>query len=231
MPMRAATVVAGALVVGAWLAAAPPRTEAAAAGAGMTIRGTVTDVSGAPVAADTVRLLKTRKVRVLGAAPDADQAVEEARARTDAEGRFSIDAAVDHAFPFWFVRFYDPATFDGVKYRQPADLDVSRQVREGASIDAGVVLKFHPDWPQVRAMVEQYGAASRRGQILRSLGLPTRRGQGEDGHDVWVFSAAGVTYVLDGDRVVETRRGATGAPPPPPPPEGGPVPAEKVEGS
>jgi hypothetical protein len=227
--MRAATVFAGGLVAGAWLAAAPPPTVAAAAGAAMSIRGVITDTSGAPVAADTVRLLKTRKVRVLGAAPDADQAIEEARARTDAEGRFTIDAAIDNAFPFWFVRFYDPATFDGVKYRLPADLDVSRQVRAGAVIDAGVVLKFHPDWPQVRALVDEYGASSRRGQILRSLGLPTRRTPGDEGHETWEFARAGVTYVLDGDRVIETRRAPTAGQPPAP--TSGPVPAEKVEGS
>ena len=227
--MRAATVFAGGLVAGAWLAATPPPTVAATAGGAMTIRGQVTDAGGAPVPADTVRLLKTRRVKVLGAAPDADQAIEEARARTDAEGRFTIDAAIDHAFPFWFVRFYDPATFDGVKYRLPADLDVSRQVREGAVIDAGVVLKFHPDWPQVRTLVDQYGAASRRGQILRSLGLPTRRTPGDEGHETWEFARAGVIYVLDGDTVVETRRTApaTG----PTPPKSDPVPAEKVEGS
>lgn len=227
--MRAATLVTGGLVAGAWLALLPPPGTAASAGAAMTIRGQVTDATGAPVAADTVRLLKTRKVRVLGAAPDADQAIEEARARTDAEGRFTIDAAVDHAFPFWFVRFYDPGTFDGVKYRLPADLDISRQVREGASIDAGVVLKFHPDWPQVRALVEDYGAASRRGQIVRSLGLPTRRTAGEEGREIWEFAKAGVTYVLEGDRVVETRRTKPAAEPPAP--KGAPVAAEKVEGS
>jgi len=227
--MRAATLFAGGLVAGAWLAAAPPPTVAAAAGAGMTIRGQITDASGAPVPADTVRLLKTRRVKVLGAAPDADQAIEEARGRTDVDGHFTIDAAIDHAFPFWFVRFYDPATFDGVKYRLPSDLDVSRQVREGAVIDAGVVLKFHPDWPQVRALVDEYGAASRRGQILRSLGLPTKRSPGEEGRETWEFARAGVTYLLEGDKVIETRRTApaTG----PTPPKGDPVPAEKVEGS
>jgi len=227
--MRSATLVTGGLVAGAWLAVTPPTGAAAAAGAGMTIRGQVTDATGSPVPADTVRLLKTRKVRVLGAAPDADQAIEEARARTDAEGRFSLDAAVDHAFPFWFVRFYDPATFDGVKYRLPADLDISRQVRDGATIEAGVVLKMHPDWPQVRALVEEYGAASRRGQILRSLGLPSRRTPGEEGRETWEFAKAGVTYVLEGDRVVETRRDAPRAEPAAP--KNAPVAAEKVEGS
>lgn len=229
MRMRAATIVAGGLVAGAWFAAAPAASVAAPAAAGMTIRGRITDTDGAPVPAGTVRLLKTRRVKVLGAAPDADQAIEEARTRTDAEGQYTLDAAIDNAFPFWFVRFYDPATFDGVKYRMPADLDVSRQVRAGALIDAGVVLKFHPDWPQVRALVEEYGAASRRGQILRSLGMPTRRTAGDEGMETWEFARAGVTYVLDGDKVIETRHAQ---PPkgPVPPKKAEPVPAEKAEG-
>lgn len=228
MRMRAATIVAGGLVA-AWCAAAPAASVAAPAAAAMTIRGRITDADGAPVAADTVRLLKTRRVKVLGAAPDADQAIEEARTRTDADGQYTLDAAIDNAFPFWFVRFYDPATFDGVKYSLPADRDVSRQVRAGALIDAGVVLKFHPDWPQVRAMVEEYGAASRRGQILRSLGMPTRRTAGDEGRVTWEFARAGVTYVLDGDTVIETRH----AQPPKgqaPPKKADPVPAEKAEG-
>jgi hypothetical protein len=202
--------------------------SAADRGAVLTIQGSVSDAAGAPVPAAVVRVLKTRKVRVLGAAPDADQAVEEARARTGADGRYSIELPLDHAFPFWFVRFYEARSFDAVKYRLPQDTDISRRMRPGASIEASVVLQFHPDWPQVKALVEQYGAASRRGQILRSLGLPTRRQPGEGGLETWEYPASGVAYLLDGDRVVETRRFD-------PTPASGQdrdaVPAEKVEGS
>jgi hypothetical protein len=227
MAMRSSAGWAGGVV--AALAIATGASDAAAGDrdAALSIHGAVTDASGAPVPAATVRVLKTRRVRVLGAAPDADQAVEEARGRTDADGRYTIDVQVDHAFPFWFVRFYDPAIFDGVKYRTPQDIDISRQIRAGATIDANAVLQFHPDWPRVKALVEQYGAASRRGQILRSLGLPGKRVPGEGGRESWEYPAAGVAYLLDGDVVVETRRfepvRQKGKP-------GDPVPAEKVEG-
>jgi hypothetical protein len=174
--------------------------------AAMTITGAVSDASGAPVAAATVRVLKTRRVRVLGSQTGADQAVEEARVRTDAEGRYTVDVPIDNAFPFWFVRFYDPKSFDGVKYRLPDDVDISRRVLAGATIEAKAVLQFHPDWPKVRGLVDQYGAASRRGQILRSLGLPARRAPGGEGRETWEFPAAGVAYLLEGDRVIETRR-------------------------
>ena len=226
--MKASAGWTGGVVAALAIAAGAPEAAAGDRDAALTVRGVITDASGAAVPAAAVRVLKTRKVRVLGAAPDADQAVEDARGRTDSEGRYTIDVQVDHAFPFWFVRFYDPATFDGVKYRVPQDIDVSRQVRAGATIDANAVLQFHPDWPRVRALVEQYGAASRRGQILRSLGLPGKRSPGETGRETWEYPAAGVAYVLEGDVVVETRRFE---PVPPAERKGGAVPAEKVEGS
>jgi hypothetical protein len=202
--MRASAGWAGGVVVATVIAAAQLQ-AAAERDAALTIRGAVSDASGAVVPAATIRVLKTRRVRVLGAAPDADQAVEEARGRTDALGRYSIDVPVDHAFPFWFVRFYDAKSFDAVKYRLPQDADISRQVRAGTTIEASAVLQFHPDWLQVKALVDQYGAASRRGQILRSLGLPPRRLPQDGGREIWEYPAAGVAYLLDGDRVVETR--------------------------
>jgi len=226
--MKASAGWAGGVVAALAIVAAAPEGAAGDRDAALTVRGAVTDASGVPVPAATVRVLKTRRVRVLGAAPDADQAVEEARGRTDAEGRYTIDVQVDHAFPFWFVRFYDPAIFDSVKYRTPQDTDISRQVRAGATIDANTVLQFHPDWPRVKALVEEYGAASRRGQILRSLGLPAKRVPEEGGRESWEYPAAGVAYLLDGDVVVETRRFE---PVPPSAKPGAPVPAEKVEGS
>jgi len=225
--MRASAGWAGGVVAATAIAAAAQLQAAADRDAALTIRGAVSDASGAAVPAATVRVLKTRRVRVLGAAPDADQAVEEARGRTDAEGRYAIDVPVDHAFPFWFVRFYDVTSFDAVKYRLPPDVDISRQVRAGAAIEAGAVLQFHPDWLQVKALVDQYGAASRRGQILRSLGLPPKRVPQEGGREIWEYPAAGVAYLLDGDGVVETRRftpAPAGASTP------GPVAAQKVEG-
>jgi len=225
--MKVSALWAGGLVAATLLTAAAQLHAAADRGAALTIRGEVSDASGAAVPAATIRVLKTRRVKVLGAAPDADQEVEEARTRTDAQGRYSIDIAVDHAFPFWFVRFYDVKTFDAVKYRLPVDADISRKVSAGAIVEASAVLQFHSDWPQVKALVEQFGAASRRGQILRSLGLPTRRVPKDGGLETWEYPAAGVAYLLDGDRVVETRRFE---PDPGAATHAGPVAAEKVEG-
>jgi hypothetical protein len=183
------------------------------------VRGQVTDASGAPVPGHTVRLIKTRTVYKMKAPRSQAQMAEETRVRTDAEGAFEFQFPLDPAFHAYFVRFYDPALFDSVKYVVPKDAEISRLVEKGIAIEARTVLQMNPDWPQVRALVEEYGAASNRGQILRSLGLPKMKEPLEEGRELWVFDAAGISYVIEGDKVVETRKSDTA------PRRGEPVPA------
>lgn len=173
----------------------------------VVVKGSLTEASGTPAAFQTVRLIKTRKIRSVADPKARAQEVEEARTRTDAAGGFRFEIPADPSFPFWFVRFYDPNEFDGVKYQVPPDHDVSRAVHDGYGIEVAGVLKPHPDWPKVKALVDQYGPGSHRGQILRSLGLPTRQEPRDEGKELWVYAASGVTYLLDGDTVLETRRG------------------------
>ena len=168
------------------------------------------DGDGTPVAFQTVRLIKTRKIRSVSDRKAQAQEVEEARTRTDASGNFRFEIPSDLSFPFWFLRFYDPKEFDTVKYQIPPDHDVSRPVHDGFGAQVRVALLFHRDWPKVKELVERYGAGSQRGQILRSLGLPTRQPQ-EDGRELWVYAASGVSYLFEGDKVVETRRGKEAA--------------------
>jgi hypothetical protein len=173
----------------------------------IAVHGTVTDASGAPVAFQTVRLLKTRRIRNAPAGKAREQEVEEARTRTNDVGAYRFEVQADYTFPYWFVRFYDPKDFDSVKFLLPQDADVSRAVRDGVGVDASAVLRFHPEWDRVKKEVDEVGAASHRGQILRSLGLPARRTPGEDGKEVWEYPALGIAYVLQEDAVVEVRRG------------------------
>lgn len=168
------------------------------------------DGNGTPVAFQTVRLLKTRKIRSLSDRKSQAQEVEEARTRTDASGNFRFEIQADPSFPFWFLRFYDPKEFDTVKYQVPPDHDVSRPVHDGLGAEVRAALVFHRDWPKVKDLVDRYGAASQRGQILRTLGLPTVQPQ-EDGKELWVYPASGVAYLLEGDKVIETRRGKESA--------------------
>jgi hypothetical protein len=125
---------------------------------------------------------------------------------TDGEGRFELEFALDPSFHAYFVRFFEPALFDAVKYLVPSDLEITRQSEKGGVVEAHAVLRFHPDWPQVKALIGEYGAASPRGQILRSLGLPKHKEDLGEGRELWVFEAAGVSYVIEGEKVVETRK-------------------------
>lgn len=207
---RGIAIAAGLLAVavfqspGAW--AARPETI-------VTVRGVVTDATGAAVAGHTVRLIKTRTIYKLKAPRSQDQGVEEKRTMTDGEGRFELEFSLDPSFHAYFVRFFEPALFDGVKYLVPSDLEITRQSEKGGVVEAHAVLRLHPDWPQVKALIAEYGAASPRGQILRSLGLPKHKEDLGEGRELWVFEAAGVSYVIEGEKVVETRKTGGGAQP------------------
>jgi hypothetical protein len=196
----------------ALLLAAPASRAETPAAAVISVKGTVTDVGGAALPGHVVRLLKTRRLRSIGAPHSQSQEVEEARTKTDAEGRFTIEFKADNDFPFWYVRFYDPKEFDAVKYRLPQDVEISRAISASTAVEVGAVLQLQPDWPKVKGLVDQYGPASRRGQILRNLGLPSSRNPDGEDREIWVYDAAGVSYVLQGDSVIETRHFAPTAP-------------------
>jgi hypothetical protein len=221
-----------AIIAATMLCALAPVARAARPEVVVRVRGEVTDASGAAVPGHTVRLIKTRTIYRFKSPRSQDQGVEEARARTDAEGRFEIEFSLDPSFHAYFIRFYDPALFDGVKYQLPRDVEITRQAEKGGAVEAHGVLPLHPDWPQVKALIAEYGAASHRGQILRSLGLPKIREPVGEGRELWVFEEAGVSYVIEGDRVVETRRTRSDRRPDAPAPalsSGDRPPAERVD--
>jgi hypothetical protein len=195
--------VLAAACAGAWLAVP---VAAARDTPSVTVRGTVSDEGGSPVPGHVVRLLKSRTFLRLGSLERRDQNVEEVRATTDAHGLFEFSFPVDPQFTHYYLRFYDPKTFDAVKYRLPEDRDISRKVRGGRPVQATVALRFAPDWPRVQALIEQHGAASHCGQILRALGLPGRVSTEDGGRELWSFDRAGVAYLIEGSKVLETRR-------------------------
>jgi len=215
------------------LAAACGTTAVAAAGRGddqVTIRGRVSDETGAALPGHEIRLLKSRKIISLGSLSSREQSVEEVRAATDAHGFFEFRFPVDAQFRDYYLRFYDPASFDAVKYRLPDDREVSRKVRQGRDVQASVVLRLQPGWPEVKAMIERYGAASQCGQVLRALGLPSRRVPQDEGRELWEYDAAGVAYLVESGRVLSTRRtGAARAPAPADGSKDRPAEAERVD--
>lgn len=222
----------------AWMGAAALAGVLALAGAAradepetrVALRGRITDSTGEGVPGQTVRLLKSRTYVKLGRLRSLDQSVEQARAATDALGFFEFEARVDPAFPYAYLRFYDPKTFDAVKYRLPDDRDVSKRVRAGRPVQVSVSLAFQPDWPKVRALLETYPPGSQVGQVLRSLGLPSSKAPEGPGRELWTYDRVGVAYVIEGARVIETRTLPAGARSASDEPrEEGPVPAVRVD--
>ncbi len=171
----------------------------------VTVRGSISDETGAPIPGNAVRLLKSRKILNLGGHKSSDQSIEEVRAATDEHGFFEFQVPVDADFPYYYLRFYDPQTFDAIKYRLPEDRDVSRQVRKGRTVQAAVILKTDERWPQVKALLDHVGPGSQVGQVLRSLGLPSSRAAQGDGRELWTYGTAGVAYLVAGAKVLETR--------------------------
>lgn len=172
----------------------------------VSVRGRVIDEAGEGVAGQAVRLLKSRTYVKLGGLRSLDQSLEDAKVTTDSLGFFEFDYRLDPAFPYYFLRFYDPKTFDAVKYRLPEDRDVSKKMNSGRPVQVTASLRFQPDWPKVKALLETYSPGSQVGQVLRSLGLPSAKAAEGPGRELWTYDKAGVSYVVEGARIIETRR-------------------------
>lgn len=179
--------------------------SAAPAGPRVAVRGQITDETGGGVPGQTVRLLKSRTIVKLGGLRSLDQSVEETRATTDTLGFFEFEFPVDASFPYYHLRFYDPKTFDAVKYRLPEDREITKRVRQGRPVHVSTALRFQPDWPSVRALIDSYSPGSQVGQVLRSLGLPSSRAPEDPGRELWTYDGAGVAYVIEGGKVIATR--------------------------
>src|SRR5262249_17253109 len=111
----------------------------------VVVRGTVRDQAGAPLADYPVRLIKTKTTLNLLHFRTATQLAEAARAQTDGEGRYEIKIAPDPQFDYFSLRFYDPKTFDPVRYRVPADVDITKRVRQKPEVMVDAVIGDHPD--------------------------------------------------------------------------------------
>ncbi len=183
----------------------PTGAFAQADGERVAIRGRMIDETGEGVAGQVVRLLKSRSYMKLGGLRSLDQSVEETRATTDKLGFFEFEVRNDPSFPYAYLRFYDPKTFDAVQYRLPDDRDVSKKMRGGRPVQVSVSLLFQPDWPRVKVLLDTYTPGSQVGQVLRSLGLPSSRSPEGPGRELWAYEKAGVAYVVEGSKVIETR--------------------------
>jgi len=188
----------------AWGAAAA---QDASAGV-VTIHGTIRSQTGAPMADYPVRLIKTKTTLKLLHFSTGSRQEEVGRAQTDAQGRFELQIPRDPRFDYFYLRFYDPKTFDPVRYAVPADLDITKTFKSKPEVVVDSIIQDHPDWKKVEAMLTEFGPESNRGRILRSLGLPERRQTFADapGRELWWYYAKGLCYQLQGDQIVKTSR-------------------------
>ena len=202
---RRAAEVTGLLLV-AWMLAAPAARPAEPAGE-VVIHGTIVDGAGKPMAGYPVRLIKTKTTLNLLHFSTGSQQQEYGRTETDAEGRFEMRVQPDPKFDYFYLRFYDPKTFDPVRYSVPADTNITKPFKSKGDVQADTVIRDHPDWAKVSSMVAEFGPASNRGKILRSLGLPERRQTFPEsaGKEYWWYYAKGLCFQLQGDQVLHKR--------------------------
>jgi len=191
---------------------------AAAVGAEVVIHGTVKDQGGSPLAKYPIRLIKTKvTLNLLHFSTDSRQE-EEARTLTDASGNFELKLVPDRKYDYFYLRFYDPETFDPVRYSVPGDLDITRRIKTGTELVVDRVIRDHPEWPMVDGMIREFGEGSNRGRILRSLGMPERRETFPEapGRENWWYYAKGICCQLRSDAVLKIRRYDPVLPPRPP---------------
>jgi len=154
-----------ALLIAAPAAAAVPQRVAA--------QGRVVDAAGVGVSDIPIRLLQTRRdFQVLEWRFDDEVQMGSPLGRTDANGFFDLTLDPDPEYRFFWLRFYDPSSFDAVRYQLPADRNVTEQMRRGRPVVAMVTLEDHPDWGRLKPWIDALGFDSPRGRLVRRLGFP-----------------------------------------------------------
>jgi hypothetical protein len=173
----------------------------------IVIRGTLRNQAGEPMSQYPVRLLKTKTTLSLLHFSTGSRQVEYSRTQTDAQGRYELKVQPDPKFDYFYLRFYDPQTFDPVRFAVPADVDITKRFKTKLDLEVDDVIQDHPDWPKVQSLLSEFGESSNRGKILRSLGLPERRQTFADspGKESWWYYAKGLCYQLQGDQVLKVR--------------------------
>lgn len=203
-----------ALIAAAGLLLVPPSPSAAflTKPATVLVRGQVTDAQGAPVAAHGVRLLATRRVAKFLTIESQPAEAELASTRTDANGFYEMRVPRDREYDFFFLRFYTVADFDSVRFDPPADREITRRFTSRRPVIEDCVLPMAPGWDAVRRLLELYGPDSPRGRVVRALGVPDRveAVPGMGGREMWRYEAEGVTYIVEGDQVLDRRVQAEG---------------------
>ena len=173
------------------------------------VRGRVTNAQGEGVAGIPVRVLATRRVVRFLTVESRPAEKEVFVGTTDANGFYELTMEKLRDYDFYFLRFYDSAGFDGVRYAVPSDVEITSRISKRRPVVEDLLLADSPEWDAVERLVALYGEGSTRGRIVRDLGVPdrTERRSGEDGieRETWWFETAGVAYIIEDGRVLERK--------------------------
>lgn len=169
------------------------------------VRGRVVNESGYGVPDVAVRLLQSRRDFKLSDWEFEEEVVSVLLGRTDEGGFFDLVADPDPDYRYFWLRFYDPKTFDGVRYQLPEDRAITQHLRKGRPVTVTVILLDHPDWAQVAGWIERLGADSPRAQLVRQLGIPDRRDEADGVERFWYVRNETVYRFRDGKFIGEER--------------------------
>jgi len=185
--------------------------EVAAAAAAKTIEveGRITDADGKGLPGQSVRLFKTRRQITLSRFESGGQVAEAARVASDESGFYKLSVPKDRSFDEYYLRFYDPNSFDAVQFAIPPDRNITKDLRHGGTLRIDVALSRNPAWSTTAQRIESLGADSPKGRILRALGQPEREemGEGPDGpREEWWYHTKGVVYFFKDGKAAGSRR-------------------------
>jgi len=173
------------------------------------VRGRLTGPDGRGAEGQTVRLIKTRRQVSLGRFESGGQIAEAARVATDADGFYQISVPRDRSFDAYYLRFYDPNSFDTVQFRIPADREITHDVKHAGTLRVDLAMEWNPSWPETLRRIAAEGADTPKGKILRTLGVPEREGlgTGPDGpREEWWYHSRGAVYFFRDGRPAGSRR-------------------------
>jgi hypothetical protein len=175
----------------------------------IAVRGRVTDTQGQGVAGVPVRVLATRRVARFLTVESRPSEAEMKATATDANGFYEMVVSKNREYDFYFLRFYNPVHFDGIRFTRPADVEVTARIAKRRPVVQDLILQDSPEWEAVQRLVKLYGSESTRGRIIRDLGVPdrTERRAGPDGmeRETWWYEGVGVAYVIEDGQVVERK--------------------------
>ncbi len=161
------------------------------------VRGRIADEAGRPVANTPVTVVG--RTMVLDAL-NFTYRVEGRRelvARTDAQGNYRFEFTPADLGNNFHLFFHGAEGFDAVRYRKTEPIDITDPLKAQRELRFDQVLRPNPDWSEVQRLIAQEGAASPKGQVLRTHGLPEKREpftlEGQAG-ETWWYYTLGVSY-------------------------------------